>query len=243
MKWGFTMKQTDFDNNEQPTKENKFKSHLGFYLTLLICLSAVAFAVWTTYTSITDYINPNNSTDNLTTSEQSVEKNVSDMPYSKPSGNNSDNSADNTSSVIENTNSKDTEKTNASVSSFLNSIIKKYSGENPVYSETFKDWRVHNGIDYKAEKGSEVPCVADGTVKNIYSDELMGCSVEIEDKEGYTYIYSGLENNLNVKLNDAVKKGYIIGTVGTIPSEIADKSHIHISVTKGGKYIDPSTMF
>ena len=83
------MKQIDFDNNEQPKKESKFKAHLGFYLTLFICLSAVTFAVWTTYTSITDYMNPNKSNENLTTSEQSVEKNVSDAPYSNPSENNS----------------------------------------------------------------------------------------------------------------------------------------------------------
>lgn len=240
MKWGLIMKHSDFDNNEQPKKENKFKSHLGFYLTLLICLSAVAFAVWTTYTSITDYINPNKSTDNDTTSEQLVEKNVSDVPYSKPIEDNNSTSQNNNNDTSK-ASSEATKETNT-VISFLNNISKNYSGENPVYSETFKDWRVHNGADYSAEKGTEVPCIVKGTVKEIYNDELMGYSIKIEDKDGYTYIYNGFENNVNVKVGDAIAKGDILGKVGIIPSEIADKPHIHISVMKDNKYIDPSNM-
>ena len=239
------MKQIDFDNNEQPKKESKFKAHLGFYLTLFICLSAVTFAVWTTYTSITDYMNPNKSNENLTTSEQSVEKNVSDAPYSNPSESNSQVNNNNNSSAVQNDNSipntDDTQKTNA-VMSLLNNISKKYSADNPVYSATFKDWRVHNGIDIAVEVGSSIPCVADGTVKEVFNDELMGYSVKIEDKDGCTYIYNGLNKDITVKAGEAIKKGDIIGKSETVPSESADKPHIHISVIKNGKYVDPSNV-
>lgn len=244
------------DNNNKP--KSKFKANIGFYLTLFICIAAVAFAVWTTYNSVTDYMKPSKEIDNSTVSEKSVEKNVSDLPYSTSSeeSQNEENSSVNSENSDNSNTSKPTSenenKNNSTLSQedkninviapILGGIIKNYSGENPVYSNTFKDWRIHNGTDYEGEKGENITSVSDGTVKEIYNDNMMGYSMKIEDSKGYIYIYNGLDENVMLKVGDKVTKGDIIGQIGVIPSEISDKSHIHLSIMKDGKFIDPSSL-
>ena len=43
-------------------------------------------------------------------------------------------------------------------------IIAHYSPDQPIYSYTTKDWRVHNGVDLAAPLGQQVPAARAGTV-------------------------------------------------------------------------------
>ena len=111
-------------------------------------------------------------------------------------------------------------------------IIKKYSNSNPVYSKTFNDWRVHNGLDIKAEQGSKVKAITDGTVKEIYDDPLFGQTVVIEHDGGFLAYYSGLGNTTLVNANDKVEAGQDIGSINDIPCEKADGYHLHLAIKK-----------
>lgn len=118
-------------------------------------------------------------------------------------------------------------------------ILKDYSGENPVYSATFGDWRVHSGIDFAADKGAAVKAMAGGVVKEIYNDDLLGVTVVIEHNGGFVGYYSGLGETTLVKPGDAINAGDIIGSVKSVPSELSDESHLHLEIKVGDTLVDP----
>ena len=110
-----------------------------------------------------------------------------------------------------------------------------------LYDETMADWRTHNGIDIKAEEGDAVKTAADGTVKEVRYDDLMGVTVIISHEDGYETQYSCLQQEPPVEQGKAVKAGDIIGLVGSTAAAEADVGpHLHFSVSKDGKVIDPS---
>ena len=122
-------------------------------------------------------------------------------------------------------------------------IIKDYSDSYAVKSNTMNDWRVHNGVDFKAEEGSEIKAVRTGSVLAIYHSSLWGTVVEIDHGAGITVRYCGIGKDCRVTADDVVEKGQVIGTVSTIPVEAADGIHLHLEVLKNGKIIDPLEIF
>lgn len=120
----------------------------------------------------------------------------------------------------------------------LNSnIVKDYSDGDPIYSETMKDWRTHDGIDVEANIGDNAIAIQDGTVKNTYSDELWGEVVIIEHGNGLTATYCGVK--ATVENGAHIEQGQVIGTVVMIPIEAADGVHIHLETEVSGKTVSP----
>lgn len=117
-------------------------------------------------------------------------------------------------------------------------VQKDFSRDNLIYSKTYGDMRAHNGIDIVAKVGDVVKASADGKVTKSETDTLMGKTVTIEHGGGIVTYYSGLKD-VSVKVGDKVKMGKVIGTVGEIPSEILDNSHLHFAATENGKWISP----
>lgn len=120
-------------------------------------------------------------------------------------------------------------------------IFYAYSGDELVYNRTLDDWRTHNGIDISAAPNDRVKSGADGTVKQIYEDGMLGTVVEIEH-DGYTARYCGLNPSTYVKAGDTVTQNQTIGTVGEISMEVAEESHIHLEIIQNGKTINPDTL-
>lgn len=117
-------------------------------------------------------------------------------------------------------------------------IQKDFATDNLIYSKTYGDMRAHNGIDIVAEEGTVVKSAADGKVTKIYDDTLWGKTVIIDHGGSVKTHYSGMKD-VSLKVGETVKMGKVIGTVGTVPSEILDKPHLHFSATKDGKAISP----
>lgn len=110
-----------------------------------------------------------------------------------------------------------------------------------MYDETMADWRTHDGLDIQAEEGDAVKTAAAGKVKSVYYDELMGATVVIEHEDGYTTQYSSLQQEPPVEAGKTVAAGDIIGCVGsTAAAESNLGPHLHFSVSKDGKTVDPS---
>lgn len=118
-------------------------------------------------------------------------------------------------------------------------ILKDYSGETPVYSATFGDWRVHSGIDFAADKGAAVKAMAGGVVKEIYNDDMLGVTIVIEHNGGFIGYYCGLGETTLVKPGNAISAGDIIGSVKSVPSEISDEPHLHLEIKVGDTVVDP----
>ena len=118
-------------------------------------------------------------------------------------------------------------------------LVDKLIGQG--YDETMADWRTHSGIDIQAAEGDSVKTAASGKVVKVEDDELMGTTVVIEHAGGYSTQYSCLQKDPPVTVGQEVAAGDVIGQVGsTASAETEMGAHLHFSVSKDGKVIDPS---
>lgn len=127
------------------------------------------------------------------------------------------------------------------VSPLDGTTVTVFSTTELMYDETMADWRTHEGLDIEAAEGDSVKTAASGTVISVTNDEMMGTTVVIEHVGGYTTTYSSLQENPPVSEGQKVSAGDIIGVVGnTAAAESNMGPHLHFSVSKDGKLIDPS---
>lgn len=120
-------------------------------------------------------------------------------------------------------------------------VMASFSGDNLVKNVTMNDWRTHNGIDIKTALGTPVNASCDSSVTAIRNDPLWGNVVELTSGSRVA-IYSGLSENISVKLGDTVSAGQPIGEVGNIPCELSLEPHLHFMVKESGKYVDPISL-
>ena len=120
-------------------------------------------------------------------------------------------------------------------------VSKGHSLTIPVFSTTLEEWRVHSGIDIECEIGTQVFAAFDGTVSEVYTDPLLGCTVVIDHGYDVKTIYANLDDNDSiVKVGTQVSGGTMIGTVGdTSLSELAEEPHLHFEVSANGVKADP----
>lgn len=248
------MKETSENFTNVKTKKPKTKKGSSFYVALGVCLMAISVAIYSSYTSMKKFTIPEEDfkfsiskpSDILPKNQTILEKSdeFKDIKKYKDITKNSQ-----VSSALND------ETTNATLepeiipteAGSVGTIVlpagkktgKKYSGENPVYSKTFNDWRIHNGIDFNLPKGDKVVALTDGTVKDIYSDPIYGTTMVIEHQGDFTAFYSGLGKTTMVNIGDKVENGTEIGSIGTLPGEALDGEHLHLSIKKGDTYIDP----
>ena len=120
-------------------------------------------------------------------------------------------------------------------------VLSPYS-EVPVYSETMRDYRVHTGADYKAERGETVHAAANGIVKSTHTDMLLGNMIVI-DHGGAEISYCGLGGTFLVKPGEVVERGQDIGSITAAPFESTMEPHLHLEAVQHGKNVDPETLF
>jgi len=119
-------------------------------------------------------------------------------------------------------------------------IVKEFAKDKLVYSDTLKEWVIHNGIDIKADKTTIVKASEEGTIKSIKNDPRYGITVVVEHEDGYKTIYSNLLTAEFVSEGEKVKKEQTLGTVGnTATFEIVDEPHLHFEMLKDDEYINP----
>lgn len=249
--------------NKVNHENNKQKKNVGFYIALALCITAIGGAAWTTYSSVLDYQTPKDENsikaESSNSKDTQVDNTVSGIEYSKsePTSEVSEktaNTAPESSTEVSKKSSEPeiseiseisevSEETKTEFMKPINGkVIKGYSPENPIYSKTMGDWRVHEGIDIAADDGERVRAYTDGIVKSVYNDELLGYSVKIEHSNGITMTYSGLSPTVLVNEGDSVLCGDYIGAVFTIPSEIMDEVHLHLTAEKDGNIIDAQAL-
>lgn len=138
------------------------------------------------------------------------------------------------------TTSETTEKNVSCVLPMGTQILKDFSNGAMVKSKTMNDWRLHNGVDFSGEFGDEIKAISDGTVTEIYTDNLWGKVVEIQHGNDMSAKYCGFDE-INVNEGDIVSKEQILGSLGNIPVESADNVHLHLEITIKGEIVDPIT--
>lgn len=95
----------------------------------------------------------------------------------------------------------------------------------------------HNGVDFAGKEGSEVVTVAAGVVVYAGPRSGYGNMVEINHGGGFSTRY-GHHKELLVKVGDIVKKGQVVGLMGS--SGRSTGPHVHFEVFKNGRVVDPA---
>ena len=116
-------------------------------------------------------------------------------------------------------------------------VMASFSGEELVYNETLDDWRTHNGTDFYASYGETVHSVTAGTVRAVQETALWGWTVEVEGPDGLIR-YTGLAKKPDVKAEQTVAAGDVIGRLEEAGAEIALEPHLHIEYEKDGAFRD-----
>lgn len=124
-------------------------------------------------------------------------------------------------------------------------IDKEFTNDKLIYSVTMRDYRTHNGVDITGDPGSSVKAINAGEVIDIYFDDFYGNTVKIDHGNGIIAYYMNLSETLpaGIGTGSKVKMGQTIGGIGNSASiESAEVSHLHLSITRNGEYIDPGEL-
>ena len=126
----------------------------------------------------------------------------------------------------------------------MGKIIREFSGDELIYNSSTGDFRTHNGIDIKGAEGEKVLAIMDGEVIKCEKDERYGIVVEIKHEDGLVSRYMGLQSESFIEAGKSVKKGDIIGGIGTAGAfEEEDGPHLHFEVQKDEDYVNPASYF
>jgi murein DD-endopeptidase MepM/ murein hydrolase activator NlpD len=119
-------------------------------------------------------------------------------------------------------------------------------------SDSFADrrgFRTHQAVDILAPRGSAVVAVDDGTLARLSSSAAGGISIyQFDTAERYCFFYAHLERYApGLTEGQAVKRGLLLGYVGTTGNAAADAPHLHFAISEltapkqwwGGTPIDP----
>jgi len=97
--------------------------------------------------------------------------------------------------------------------------------------------KMHQGIDFTAPEGTAIQSTGNGVVTKIESRKTgYGKSILIDHGYGYETLYGHLKT-ANVKVGQRVKKGELIGLVGSTGTSTAP--HCHYEVRKNGIAVNP----
>ncbi len=241
-------------NDENKKSIKKMLKSNALYLALGLCLLGAGVVGISAANSVTPSTVSENTTvkqENISIEEKNTEKDVSDfkVEINIDEFTTSEAPEPSTAAVFDNNAEKlseeetTEEKTEIVFSSPLGSTIgKDYSMGIPVFSETMKDYRTHNGVDFLGIKGENVKTVAPGTVISVKHDAVYGNTVTVDHGSGITSSISGLADEALVTVGTTLYSDTIIGVVGTVPVESSDESHVHLEMRINGELTDPLEM-
>ena len=230
-----------FKKQEKTEAERKKSTERrGFYLALAVCLTAIGIAAWSTYDTVSGFLEPTGSESSASSAghAQGSVPEVSASTEAEPQEVN----APAEETPVEETAAEPTYTVSETLTRPVPGEVMTEFSDTPVYSETMRDYRVHAGTDYTAAHGETVHACANGIVKETHTDMLRGNMIVIEHGD-YEVRYCGLGETFLVHEGDVVTAGQDIGSVTAAPFESALDSHLHIEVTRNGEPVDPESVF
>ncbi len=104
-------------------------------------------------------------------------------------------------------------------------------------ADTFGDQRragAHEALDIAAPRGAHVLAVDDGVVAKLFESVPGGHTVYLFDREQrFAYYYAHLEDYAaDLREHDTVRRGDVIGFVGTSGNAAPDDPHLHFAIFK-----------
>lgn len=210
----------------------RFWQGRGFYVALAVCLVAVCGLAVTTFIDVLVQDPPESPTSEPTAPTQPAGQVATGVPDDRTTTT----SPETTTTTTQPSSVDTVEPADLYVLPLTNEVLAEYS-EQPVFSATMQSWRIHTGTDFKGEAGQAVKAVADGTIRQVYSDVLWGDCLVIDHGYGVQSLYCGVTTSLAE--GDTVKVGEEIGILSSIPCESLLPPHLHLEMRVGDKTVDP----
>jgi murein DD-endopeptidase MepM/ murein hydrolase activator NlpD len=100
------------------------------------------------------------------------------------------------------------------------------------YHDARSGQREHEALDILAPRNTPVVAVEDGTVAKLFESKAGGLTVyQFDPGEQYSYYYAHLERYANgLKEGDHIRRGQVLGYVGTSGNAPKDTPHLHFAV-------------
>ena len=99
--------------------------------------------------------------------------------------------------------------------------------------------KFHNGVDFRAPKGSPIVAAGDGVVEKISWEDGYGKFVRIRHDGGYETTYAHIDGTpKNLKVGERVSQGQVIAYVGS--TGLSTGPHLYYELRVGNTYEDPT---
>ncbi|MEG0026307.1 MAG: M23 family metallopeptidase [Bacilli bacterium] len=105
-----------------------------------------------------------------------------------------------------------------------------------------KTYLQNSGISYGLEEMFDVMAVMGGTVTKVTKDNLLGNIIEIKHDNEIISIYQSL-SSVNVKQNDIVNQGQIIGKSGNSNISTDLGNHLYFELVIKGTIVNPENYY
>ncbi len=100
--------------------------------------------------------------------------------------------------------------------------------------------RFHYGMDFTAPQGKDIFDTSNDIVKEAVRDARYGNTIIIDHGYGYESMYGHL-SRIMVKVGQTIKRGDIIGLVGSTGASVGP--HLHYEVSKNGQKVNPQNYY
>ncbi|MEK6375966.1 MAG: M23 family metallopeptidase [Acidobacteriota bacterium] len=93
---------------------------------------------------------------------------------------------------------------------------------------------VHHAMDILAPRGTPVVAAVDGTVRKLFTSRAGGISIyQFDGDETFVYYYAHLDRYARgIREGIRVKRGEVIGYVGTTGNAPAGTPHLHFAIAR-----------
>ena len=140
-----------------------------------------------------------------------------------------------------------------------NTILKPYVNESVTINKSFYDYNgdqkkqeesliiyqdtymQNSGVDYKLNEVFDIISVLDGTVIDVSENEILGKTIKIRHSNDLVSTYQSL-SEVNVKKDDTVLRGQVIGKSGT-SNLYPNDYNLHFELSYQGKIINPEESY
>lgn len=223
---------------------NIFKRE-GFYIVLFVCLCIIA-----TVAVITSRRNNSEDFGQLAQNDTNVEEAIDNIEPSLEVDNAlevQNNLGESEIRIPKKVQPKTTTVSSSNTIKLIDPVdgtLARAFSEFPVYYKSNDQCRPCFGVDIKSELGASVKASYDGTVEKICFDND-GWKVIIKHSNALRTVYANLDEKIEVKEGDKVKKGDEIGKVGNTTLNAAYEDygdHLYFQVLKGEEKepVDPN---
>ena len=218
------------------SKTAKFLAGKGFYFVLALCMVIIGVAAYSAMEAQSPEITDKG--------DSSIDYNIDSSIYTPPAYDESEMTASDKND--ESTKAIEAENESSEEPYFIipinGTVTKPFSDSALLYSETFKDMRIHNGADITPNNATVVVSAYSGEVLKVEDSAVQGTVITVDHGNGIVLKYCGVKN-VTVQEGDIVSAEEILAEIDTVLNECADPPHLHLELLIDGEYADPMTLF